>query len=420
MKHSVLSAKPLKLIASALLTLTITTQATGIDHEPLERSNQLDVQTVMQHALQASPERLLTDSASDQASAYRALGQRWIVGSPSLEANIINDSLMSNVGQREMEAGVQVQLWRPGERSDARQRGSAYNSRSQAWQAWYQLMTAGRVRESLAELERADLAMSNAIVAQQHASRLLEITRQLQQAGSAAEMDVLQAESLLLAADKQVLAADAMVVDAEREYQILTGGLTARPAQALHEQQSTDEEISSNHPLVQLLQANLQISDAAILDAERQAKGSPSVQLGVRRERGDFAQPYVESVGISVSIPLSSRRVVNASTSDARASRTEAEVALINQMRSLTQQLHEVEHELHTLEQSLPLSEREHALAQRQLQMAETAYRNGEVDMTHVVRIMQQAREAENTFRELQLQQQHLISSYNQIIGVLP
>src|SRR5690606_28030327 len=100
--------------------------------------------------------------------------------------------------------------------------------------------------------------------------------------------------------------------------------------------------------------------------------------------------------------------------------RTEAEVALINQMRSLNQQLHEVEHQLHTLEQSLPLSEREHELAQRQLQMAETAYLNGEVDMAHVVRIMQQAREAENTFRALQLQQQHLISSYNQIIGALP
>ena len=281
-------------------------------------------------------------------------------------------------------------------------------------------MVAGRVRESLAELERADLVLASAVQAQEDANRLLDMTRRLQQAGSAAEMDVLQVESLLLAAEKQVLDADAMVVDAEREYQLLTGGLHMRPAQAHREVQSGEEEIGTSHPLIQLLQADLQISEAAILDAERQAKGSPSVQLGVRRERGAFAQPYVESVGLSVSIPLSSKRIVNASTSHARASRTEAEVALINQLRSLTQQLHEVEHQLHTLEQALPLSERDRDLSQRQMQMAETAFINGEADMIHVIRVMQQARNADYEFNQLQQQQQHLISQYNQIIGVLP
>jgi len=419
-KHSVLSVRRLKTFVIAGLTLAITTQVVAIDHEPLIRSDQVDTQTVMQHALTSAPEKILTASAKDQAAAYNTLGQRWIVGTPSLETSIINDSLLSDAGQREMEVGVQVQLWRPGERLDAQRRGSAYNGRNQAWQAWYQLMVAGRVRESLAELERADRVLASAVQAQEDANRLLDMTRRLQQAGSAAEMDVLQVESLLLAAEKQVLDADAMVVDAEREYQLLTGGLDMRPAQAHRELQSEEEEIGTSHPLIQLLQADLQISEAAILDAERQAKGSPSVQLGVRRERGAFAQPYVESVGLSVSIPLSSKRIVNASTSNARASRTEAEVALINQLRSLTQQLHEVEHQLHTLEQALPLSERDRDLSQRQMQMAETAFINGEADMIHVIRVMQQARNADYEFNQLQQQQQHLISQYNQIIGVLP
>lgn len=420
MKHSVVSTRRLTSCIVAVLTFAISTQAIGIDHEPLARSEQVDARTVMRSALDAAPEKALTASAADQALAYGTLGQRWIVGAPSLEASVINDSLLSDVGQRELEAGVKVQLWRPGERRDALQRGSAYNQRTQAWQSWYQLMIAGRVRESLAALERADLVMASAVMAQQDASRLLDTTRQLQQAGSAAEMDVLQVESLLLAADKQVLDADAMVVDAEREYQVLTGGLTMRPAQPHREQQNGAEAISNSHPLLQLLQADLQISEAAIVNAERQAKGSPSVQFGVRRERGAFAQPYVESMGVSVSIPLNSKRVVGASTSDARSSRTEAEVALIRQMRDLTQQLHEVEHQLHTLELALPLSERERDLSQRQMQMAETAFANGEVDMTYVIRAMQQARSADSEFNQLQQQQQHLISQYNQIIGVLP
>jgi len=419
-KHSVLPAQRLKSVIVVALMLATSNHAVAIDHEPLTRSDDIDVQVVMQHTMESAPEKLLSESTADQASAYNMLGERWIVGAPSLQANVINDSVMSDVGQRELEAGIQLQLWRPGERRDALQRGSAYSARDQAWHARFRLMVAGRVRESIAELERADLAAANARQSQQDASRLLDITRQLQQAGSAAEIDVLQAESLLLAAEKKILGADAMVVDAERTYQILTGGLDIRPAQTHREEQSGDDEISASHPLVQLLQADLQISEAAILNAEREAKGSPSLQFGVRRERGAFSQPYVDSVGVSVSIPLASRRVVNASTSDSRASRNEVEVALINQMRKLTQQLHEVEHQQYTLEQALPLSSRDRDLSQRQMQMAETAFINGEVDMSFVVRTLQQARSADYEFRQLQLQQQHLIPQYNQIIGVLP
>ena len=57
MKHSVLSVQRLKTFVIAGLTLAITTQVVAIDHEPLVRSDQVDTQTVMQHALTSAPEK---------------------------------------------------------------------------------------------------------------------------------------------------------------------------------------------------------------------------------------------------------------------------------------------------------------------------------------------------------------------------
>ena len=169
-----------------------------------------------------------------------------------------------------------------------------------------------------------------------------------------------------------------------------------------------------------MLQSNLDISMADIESAKRQAKGSPTLRMGVRRERGDFSQPYVDSLGVSFSIPLNSRRMIDASTADARAARNDAELALINQQRLLTSQLHEIEHRLSSLETEIPLAERENELGERRRQMAEIAFGNGEIDSTQVILAIQQAQQSAYAYQRVLMEQQHLISQYNQIVGVMP
>jgi cob(I)alamin adenosyltransferase len=140
----------------------------------------------------------------------------------------------------------------------------------------------------------------------------------------------------------------------------------------------------------------------------------------VRRERGDWQQPYINSVGVSVSIPITSRAVVASGSSDARAASVNSELAHIHDLRTLTAQLHEVEHELFTLEQALPLTERQVQVNQQQWQMAQTAFAVGETDLTHVMMAMQRAQDSARVYQQQLLRQQHLNSEYNQIIGVLP
>lgn len=389
------------------------------EHPPLQKSTSIQFADAFAEALKQAPEDLLNSAARNQADSAAAVAERWIVGAPAWQTSVIDDRLLSDRGLRELESGLAVNLWRPGERRDARARGSAYEQRSTALQNYLRWLVAGRLRSNLAELELADLQLAAARQAEQDALRLLETTRRLQSAGAASALDVLQAESLWLQQGRLVLDASAAQVDAERTWQVLTG-LTVRPADAHQESRSTQEDIQADHPLLALRHSEIMISESNIAEAERNAKGSPSVSLGVRRERGDWQQNYIESVGVSVSIPITSRAVVAAGSTDARAARTDTELARLQDLRALTAQLHEVEHELFTLEQALPLTERQRDVNQQQSQMAQTAFAVGETDLTHVIMAMQRAQDSTRE-HQLQLQrQQHLISEYNQIIGVLP
>lgn len=406
------------------LTLSISqacAQATGHppEHPPLQKSSSINFATAVEQALQLAPEEILQVSASEQADSAVFVADRWIVGSPVWQASLIDDRLQSDRGLRELESGIAVNLWRPGERQDARARGSAYEARSAALQRYLRWVIAGRVRSNLAELERADLQLSAARQSELDALQLLETTRRLQNAGAASALDVLQAENLWLQQSRMVLEASAALVDAERAWQVLTG-LTVRPSDTHQETRSAQEEIEADHPLLAWHQSEISIRESDISDAERIARGSPSISLGLRRERGDWQQNYIDSVGVSVTIPITSRAVVAAGTTDARAARADTELVRLQALRELTAQLHEVEHELFTLEQALPLTQRQRDVSQQQWQMAQTAFNVGEADLTYVILALQRAHDSSREYELQLLRRQHLNTEYNQITGVLP
>lgn len=403
--------------ASAAEPLAITDHAEL--HEPLPRNQQMTLVSVLEQAIREAPETQLQESTGQQAQTIQALARRWIVGAPSWQTSMIDDRLQTDQGLRELETGIAFNLWRPGERRDALALGDAYAERSAHWQRWLHWLIAGRLRSAVAELERADLALTTSQQVVQDAQHLLDTTRRMQQAGAASELDVMQAESLWLQRNRELMDADAARVDAEREWQVLTG-LSLRPAELHRETLSTLETIPDNHPLLALRLSELVVSDAAVLEAEREARGSPSLSVGLRRERGDWRQPYINSAAVTVSIPFATRAVVNAAGSQARMARSTSEVARLQDLRELTARLHEVKHELSTVADALPLAAREHELSQRQQQMAQTAFETGELELPQVILILQRARESALAYQQLLLRQQHLEAEYNQIVGVLP
>ena len=388
-------------------------------HEILDRSSSLEFSTVFEAALRNAPEAIASESRQQQAKAYQQIGDRWITGRPSWELNYIGDSLVDNVGLREYEAGIQIDLWRKGERSDARELGNSYNERLEAWFVYTELLVAGRVRSTLADIAEDEAMLELEREAEGESEQLLDITRRLFESGSVALLDTLRVESILLGQIEAVLHAEAALVDSERQYTQLTN-LSARPDREYEEELPTLDNIPVAHPTLRFLKTGVDLASEQIDKVKHEASSNPSVSFGVRRERGNGLSPYVDSLGFSVSVPFGGRAVVSAAVSDARNEKIDAEVVLLKTQRDLNAQLHEVEHELYLVGESLELGARQLEIDEQRHDMSMLAFESGETDLSQVIIALQQTIDSRMEMKRLQLRRQRLISEFNQVTGVLP
>ncbi|MFM1895928.1 MAG: hypothetical protein RLZZ385_1002 [Pseudomonadota bacterium] len=389
------------------------------DHEPLQVSPNLDFAQLFAAALDNSPEARATVVRQATAEHFIAAGEAWIVDRPSWEASYIDDGLLDEAGLREMETGIQVNLWRPGERRSALDLGRSYGIRADTWSAHVNLLVAGRLRTALADLAEAEFLLQFEQQATQEAERLLQITRDLATAGAVAELDVMQAQSLLLEQRQILMRAEAALVDAERAYNVLTN-LTVKPGAPHIETLSPLEELPLNHPYLAYMQSVIDVADGSIATEQRVAAGSPTVRFGVRRERGASLQPYIDSLGVSVSVPFGGKSATTARVSHAREVKVDREVEYAAAYRELTARRHEMEHELSVTESGLLLLEEQAQLGSRQWDMARTAFSAGEVTFLQVQLALQQANSANRNLELQRLYRQRLINEYNQTVGVLP
>lgn len=411
-----------RLTALTILVIVMTTpnlHAQELEHAPLTTASNLNFTTLLEQTLAHAPEALETEVRIEQAQAMVDLGESWIAGRPTLQLDYIDDQMLSDLGERELTYGINLPLWRPGERNIMQARGQQYNAQVAAWQEAFTLTTAGRLRGVLADMQDADTLLSAEQQATADARQLLAIAESLHSAGETARRDVLQARTLLLAQQRNELAAEATRVDAERNYQMLTG-LSMRPEKPHVETLQTSEEVRPAHPLLQLLRSNIDLAAAEINKTELEALGNPTLSIGSRRQRAANQNDYEDALALSVTIPFGGRAHVNASTSSARRNKGDADVRYLNTFRELNLQLHEVAHELFTLNESLPLSKEQAQLARQQWEMAKTAFVSGETDISQVVIALQQARRSARDLEVITLRHARLITEFNQIVGVLP
>lgn len=394
-------------------------QAEALDHMPLVIDAGLDFRAVFEQALRNSPRALEAPVREEQARDFSAAGQSWIAGPPSLQVNTFDDSLLDDTGQLELEYGVQLPLWRPGERRDARRLGDAYTRQSAAFEDYLRLEVAGLLRANLADIHEAEVLLELERQATAEAEELLRVTSALAQAGEVAELEALQARTLLLEQNKNELRAEAALIDAERSYTVLTG-LVERPRLPFTETFVAREEVGDEHPLLRFLQTGVSLADAGIRQAEQQARGNPTLSIGGRRERGDAFEPYTDSLNLSVSIPFGGRSFVSSRSSAARRDKVDAEVGYLQARRELNAVLHEVEHELFLAGESLELAREQAELSDRRAEMARAAFEQGETTLAQVVLALQQARAAAREYRLLEMRRERLVGEFNQTIGVLP
>jgi len=391
--------------------------ASGLEN--LDASESLNFTVILDAAVDNAPQSQSESNFRELADTHDALGNRLINGRPNLQLSYLDDSLLDDYGLREMETGVSFNLWRPGERSDTALLGDKYDEQLSAWQDHLRLVIAGQVRAVLAELLTAETMLELARQASVDAERLVAITAGMEIAGAAAQADVLQARTQLLQQQQLELQAEAELGIAERRYAILTG-LSLKPAAALTESLVADSILSPAHPSLKFLQSQVSIAAANVELTRHQSNGRPNLRVGIRRERGNSVQPYIDSLGVSVSVPFGNNPAAAASVSVARTQQVNAEIRLLETRRQLERRLQELGQEMGLASDSLVLAQERMTITSQRYEMSLAAFEVGETDLTQVVIAQQQARQSERDFAAMRLRQQRLTSEYNQTIGVLP
>jgi outer membrane protein TolC len=201
---------------------------------------------------------------------------------------------------------------------------------------------------------------------------------------------------------------------------VVLTGLQDRPAAPHREQLNALQEIGEQHPLIGYLQSEVTVAASNVRQNEIANKGSPQLTIGSRRERGDRFAPWIDTLAVTVSIPVGGKSYVSSRTSDARRDQADAEMQVLGTRRELQRSLHEAEHELYVTRQALPLAEQQATLGQQRSEMARSAFEAGETNLTQVLLAVQEAARAQREYSLLQLREQHLITEYNHFAGVLP
>ena len=389
------------------------------NHDPLVVDENLTFQEIFASTLQNTPAFREGEVRQEQADAYSAVGKGWLAAVPSLQLGYSEDMFLDNVGRSVANYGIQLPIWRLGEKRKALAQGAHYQEQVLLWEKYLHYFVAGMVRSSLADLAEAEAMLEVEQAVLEDTNALLTITQSLQEAGEVAMLDVLQAQNRLLEQNRNVLNAEAFMVDAEREYEVISG-LHAKPGKMHTETLTTQEDIDETHPALQLLASEIQIAEDNIEVSKRIARGNPQLTIGTSRQHDYFTDPIADIVTISLSIPIGGKSIVSAQTSSARRQKVDAEVEYYNSFRNLNRALHEVEHQLFITEEALVLASEMTEIANQQWEMSKTAYELGETTMAQVTLSLQQARQARKELQRLQLRKERLITEFNQLIGEMP
>ncbi|HKK07060.1 MAG TPA: TolC family protein [Gammaproteobacteria bacterium] len=388
------------------------------EHGPGEGSPPPTLQDVLAAAFARSPQRQVLDARGRQVQALTRHADSLIADNPAVSLRYQSDRFGSDQGLREYEAGIDLPLWRPGERdANLGVARRAYDALTGS-QAALRLQVAGQVREAVWQVA---LMHNNAVLAEQEwrtAQALEQDVAKRVRLGELAKTDLLLARDEALRKQSAYLQAEAEWRHSQDQYRALTG--LDRLPRKRGEARSPRSTIVPEHPLFVEAQANVAEAQAQLEAARQASGGSPELTIGGRRERGFVAENYISSVGVSVRVPFGTEAHTGPRISRAARAYADALAERDRLQRRLRVALHEAEHTLSATEESLKIAEEQNALARENLRLARVAFSVGETDLVGLLRVQTLAFAAQRSEQELRIMRQRAIARYNQAVGVLP
>ena len=381
----------------------------------VEVSAELSLADVVEAAVAQSPdaERLVARSRHAEAMADRA--QSVLDDAPTVGFSHQNDSLGSDTGMREWESSIELPLRRSGLRDAARREAEGQRSMVEGQSALWRLDVAGRVRDLLARLTRAQVDVDLA-------EQALATSRSLEaQVAKRVEYgDVPRTDRLLAREDTLQREADLRQARLQRdqvaaEYRRVTG-LTERPAD--WQERPTDVTTLDRHPALQAARASMTAAEAGRAVVRERGRLQPTVGFNVRRE--EDGRDAIDSVGVSLSLPIPLSRLRAPEEARAGMDLADAQARFRQANRDTALAVEQAQEALTTARRQLDRARERESLAAENLRIQKKAYSLGEIGLIDLLRVRSRSLEARRQAVMSEIDLKRSIADYNQAKGVMP
>lgn len=356
-------------------------------------------------------------SREAELNANSATASSLLPAPPALVLGHRTDRFNRNAGEREIEAELSMPLWLPGEKSARQQLAASDLSRFSAEQLALRLQLAGTLREAIWQLELAEKT-AEMLQTRLSAQRQIEadVARQVS-AGELARADLLLAQGERLAAQGDLAEAEQALLGARQTYAQLVGD-SSRPDVPV-EPLSNRGELAA-HPLLLASSNRFKSAQARARLVAKTGRDNPELSFSARRERGDPAEPFANSLAVSIKIPFGSGSRNASRVAAAQADVTEAEVAFQRQQNEIERAIETAEAALRTAQRRADLAQSRHALAQDNLQLIKKAFSLGEKSLFEFQRAQFVLDQAALAASQAEIAIHHSYARLNQALGVMP
>lgn len=382
----------------------------------------LQLQQAFQAAWERQPEARALAQRREAAQAGREAASAWTPEPAVLEASVRSDRFNARDGARELEFGLAVPLWLPGERGRSQALADAQTLLTEAQAGLAQWQLAEQMREAWWALrsEQEELAATAARL--RSAEQLAADVARRVKAGELSRADQHQADGAAASAMGEQAAQQARLTTAEQRLRALVG---LEPGAALQladeaEPEPRDEPAAAEHPLLRALQAKSLSARSAAALARVQSRGNPEITLLQTRDRAARSEPSATTLSLGLRFPLGRSDARRAAIANAGADQTEAEVNLQREQERLRAAQLGARAQLDAARQLLSAADTRARLALETRDFFDKAFRLGEADLPTRLRVELEAGNAQREQARARIGLQQAIAHLRQTLGLLP
>jgi cobalt-zinc-cadmium efflux system outer membrane protein len=383
----------------------------------------LNLRQIFDAAWARRPEALALQARRDAARAQQSAAKAWTPEPAALELSNKTDRLNGNQGAREVEVGIAVPLWLPGERGNSTALADAESAAIESRATAAQLRVAATVREVWWQWQRARIEVGTARDQLDNTRRIAADVARRTKAGDLARADQHQADGAVASAEANMAQAEAGLAAARQQLRALAGTAPAssEAGDVLAEPDpGTSAADIEAHATLQELKDRAAVAERTVALTASQSRANPELILATTSDRGAYDEASRQTITLGLRIPFGAGPRSDARRASAHAEATEVQAQLALERERLTAEREAARVRVEASRAQLAAAERRAQLARESRGFFDKSFRLGETDLPTRLRIEAEAAEADRQAARTRIELSAAISAWRQALGLLP